>query len=376
MTESFDDIRPFRDDEINAAMKRISHHPMFPQLTRFIYPDLSIEAAVHQLEAIQTVHELQTSFMIEAIRRIIESFSDGFTSSGLHNLRRGKSYLFVSNHRDITLDAFLLQYLLLRDRGDSSYIVFGENLLSSGNVTDMFRSNKLISMSRGGSPRAFYESLRHLSTYINHLIVEEHQSVWIAQKNGRAKDGIDITAPAIIKMLALGGGGDPLQTLSDLHIVPMAISYEWEPCDLLKVNELYQSSHGTYVKAEGEDLNSIVTGIIAPKGKIHLSLARPLTVAELCPPPNTDLFEHVAALIDRRIRRAYRLMPTNYLAADLLAGTHRYHQHYNAALHHHFTQRMNQLPEPAQRDLFLRLYANPVYSAAGSSPVLATKTTT
>ena len=269
MTSSFDDIRPYTDEELPAALRRIAAWSDFPQAVRFIYPDADIRDFTQHFCATRTVSELQRTVMNDAIVRIIQTTTTGFTYSGLEHLDPTMAYLFVSNHRDITLDAFLLQHLLIEHGFDTTHIVFGQNLLSSPVITDLFRANKLIRMERGGNPRAFYQSLRHLSQYIQHLVLGQHQSLWIAQKNGRAKDGIDTTAPAMLKMLCLGSALPPLDTLQSLHLVPLSISYEWDPCDALKATELHQSGSGQYIKAPDEDFRSVVTGIIGEKGHVH-----------------------------------------------------------------------------------------------------------
>ena len=355
----FDDIRPYTDEELPAALQRITDWKDFPQAVKFIYPDSDVEKVRARLLNTKTIHEFQATLMNDAIGRIIATTTDGFTHSGLNHLRRGVAYLFVSNHRDITLDAFLLQRLLIENRGETSHIVFGQNLLSLPVMEDLFRSNKLIRMERGGTPRAFYDSLHHLSDYLNQLVVERRQSVWIAQKNGRAKDGNDITAPAMIKMLCLGGKGDPLQRLSALHLVPVSVSYEWDPCDLMKANELYLSQRGTYTKAPDEDLHSVVSGIIGNKGKVHLSIGMPLSTRDLTPPTGVDIAEHVASVLDKRILSNYRLMSTNYAAYALLTGRSmpgRYTQHTTDGL----TARMAALPNDDARHLLLQSYAQPL----------------
>ena len=357
---NFDDIRPYTDDEFPAALQRIGRLDVLPQIIKYVYPQSDVDRETARLLSLRSVRELQATFMNDAIRRIIEGTTDGFTHSGLGNLRRGGNYLFVSNHRDITLDAFLLQHLLLQYKGDTSYIIFGDNLLAMPAAADLFRCNKLVSMSRGGTPRAFYNSLHHLSEYIHHLVVAQHHSVWIAQKNGRAKDGIDTTAPAIVKMLAMGSPKPPLEALADLHLVPMSISYEWDPCDAMKANELFLSEKGKYVKAPDEDLTSVVTGILGHKGKVHLHIGKPLAPAELVPPDGTDLFAHVAALLDSRIQHGYRLMPSNYAACDILHGGSRFHRHYSVATAQQLLQRTQQLPDDRRRQLLLQAYANPV----------------
>lgn len=360
--ENFDDIRPYNDEELQVALGRIVNDKDLPQALRFLYPTADIKLINSKLLGIKTIRELQASIMNDAIKRIIATTTDGFTHSGINHLRRGVAYLFVSNHRDITLDAFLLQHLLLENRGDTSHIVFGNNLLEHPLMEDLFRSNKLIPMSRGGNPRAFYESLQHLSNYIRHLIAEERQSVWIAQKNGRAKDGVDSTAPAVIKMLSLSGKEAPLQTLVDLHIVPVSISYEWDPCDLMKANELYLSRNGGYQKALHEDTKSVVTGIIGNKGRVHLAIGRPLGRRDLLPPEGKDLAEHVASVLDRHIQAGYKLMPTNYVAYNLLTGREKY-GHYNERTRSQFLQRLDMLPNPEMRQIMIETYAAPVLAS-------------
>ena len=344
-TNAFDDIRPYRDDEIPDAIARISQWELIPQILRFIYPKEKTEDTMARLRNVKTIKELQTTFMYDAICRVVKTTSSGFSCSGYDYIKRDRPYLFISNHRDITLDAFLLQMVFISRQRETSHIVFGNNLMETPLMRDLYRS------------------LQHLSQYLHHLIVDQRQSVWIAQKNGRSKDGIDTTAPAIIKMLTLGSDNAPAKTLADFHIVPLAISYEWDPCDLMKTNELYQRAHGEYHKVEGEDTNSVTTGIIGPKGQIHLSIGKPLTASELVVDDDNDLADHVASVLDRRIQKIYRLMPTNYLAYDLLNGTNQHRQHYTSDVKNKFFQRMAQLPEGEPQKIFLQMYANPVISA-------------
>ncbi len=358
----FNDIRPYNDAELPAALKRITEWDLFPQVIRFIYPNADIDEIRHKLLEVKSIYQFQSTLMRDAILRIIDTTTTSFTHSGLKHLRRGVPYLFVSNHRDITLDAFLLQFLLIDHRGDTSHIVFGNNLLAMPAVEDLFRSNKLIPMPRTGSPRAFYNSLHHLSEYLTDLITRQHQSVWIAQNNGRAKDGHDVTAPAMVKMLTLGAGGnDPVDTLANLNIVPLTMSYEWDPCDIMKANELYHKQNGGYQKAPLEDLKSVVTGIISPKGKVHLAIGTPLTRAELQPQPGTNLCDHVAAVLDRKIQGNYHLMPTNYVAYSLLTGRD-IPGRYTELTRTRFLQHLDSLPQPEMRRIMIETYAAPVIS--------------
>ena len=357
---NFDDIRPYNDSELTDALTRVAMLDVLPMIMRYVYPSTDTAESIGRLLSVRSVDELQATFMNDAIRRIIDGTTDGLTCSGLNYLRRGGNYLFVSNHRDITLDAFILQHLLLERKGRTSYIVFGDNLLAMPAAADMFRCNKLISMARGGSPRAFYNSLHHLSEYIHLLVEEQRQSVWIAQSNGRAKDGVDRTAPAIVKMLALGGDADPKKALEALNIVPMSISYEWDPCDAMKANELAARRKGKYEKAPGEDFDSVVTGIVGHKGRVHLAIGKPLAPDELQPCGNEDIFEHVAHVLDERILKGYRLMPTAYAAYDLLHGSTGKRRYYSPATLQAMQARAAALADDERRRLLLEMYANPL----------------
>ena len=357
--DNFDDIRPYTDQELPDALKRISEWKDFPQAMRFIYPDGDMHDLKHHICSITSIQELQSTIMNDAIRRIVRSTMEGFTYNGLNRLRRGVPYLFISNHRDITLDAFLLQHILIENGYDTTHIVFGQNLIANPVMNDLFRSNKLIRMERGGSPRAFYQSLKHLSDYINEIILHNKQSLWIAQNNGRAKDGHDKTAPAMLKMLCLGASGDPLNTLASLHPVPLSISYEWDPCDAMKAIELYNRSLGEYHKAPDEDLRSVVSGIIEPKGHVHLEIGHPIGKRELQPPEGCEIYDHVAQLLDNRILDGYHLMPTNYAAYSLLTG-HPMPGRYTELTEAQLLQRIDELPLPEERRLMLEAYAAPV----------------
>ncbi len=370
MENKFDDIRPYYDEEIPAAMKRIAHSDVFPLLASFVYPDEPLESVRKRVESFQTTREFQHDTMYKVNEQVILRSTDGFTCSGIERLSPNESYLFVSNHRDIMLDASLLQYFLVSKGFETTEITFGANLMTHPVVVDVGKSNKMFRVERpGGSIRDFYRSSLHLSEYIRHVITDKHQSVWIAQRNGRTKDGIDATDQGIIKMFCLSEPRDKIMAIADLHIVPISISYEWEPCDVLKALELYQSQFMRYVKKPGEDLNSILTGITQTKGRVHMALCEPLSVPELMAlegQTNVEYHKAVAQLIDRRINTAYRLYPNNYIAHDLLYGNRRYQKMYTQEDFDAFTARLEKLDRYDSFDLerlkeiFLGIYANPV----------------
>ena len=366
----FDDIRPYYEEEIPDAMQRIANSSSFPLLASYVYPDEPIEQVRARIAGYTNVHDFQTETMRMVNQRVIaESISD-FSCSGIEWLRPDKNYLYVSNHRDIMLDSSLLQYFLVTQGFDTTEITFGANLMMNQLVIDIGKSNKMFKVERpGGSIKDFYRASLHLSEYIRYAIREKHQSVWIAQRNGRTKDGIDATDQGIIKMFCMSEERDKIKALADLNIVPVSISYEWESCDILKALELYQSQFAKYLKKPGEDLNSILTGILQPKGRVHIELCQPISEDELsCYESLTSNEYHkaVARLIDSRINPAYRLYPNNYIAHDIRYGSTKFRAFYTLAEYDAFLKRLGRLDDydtcdlDQLKDIFLGIYANPV----------------
>lgn len=366
----FDDIRPYTDDEIPAAMQRIAASSSFPLLATYVYPDEEIDDVRERIRGYRTIREFQSETMRRVNERIVQCTIDAFTCSGLDRLSPDRQYLYVSNHRDIMLDASLLEYHLLTHGFDTTEITFGANLMQGQLVIDIGKSNKMFRVERpGGSIREFYHRSVHLSNYIRHAIRDKHQSVWIAQRNGRTKDGMDRTDQGIIKMFCMSEAEDKIRAISDLHVVPVAVSYEWESCDILKTLELYASQYAPYTKKPGEDLNSILTGIVQPKGRVHFELCEPLSEVELRtlePLTSNEYHKAVARLIDRRVVAAYRLYPNNYIAYDLRYGTQKYGDQYTSAQRQAFFDRLNMLNRydtcdiDQLKDIFLGIYANPI----------------
>ena len=366
----FDDIRPYRDSEIPAAMRRIAHADAFPLIASFVYPHLTLQQVRERIESFKTIREFQHDTMYKVNEQIIARSIAEFTCSGIERLRPYEAYLYVSNHRDIMLDSSLLQYFLVSQGFETTEITFGANLMTHPVVVDVGKSNKMFKVARpGGSMREFYQGSLHLSEYIRNAITVEKQSVWIAQRNGRTKNGIDATDQGVIKMLGMSETSDKIKALAELHIVPVSISYEWESCDVLKTLEVYESQFMRYVKKPGEDLNSILTGILQYKGRVHIQLCEPISVAELVAFENqTNIAYHksVANLLDQRINTAYRLYPNNYIAHDLLFGNQRYQSMYTPeqrdAFVHHMARldRYDSFDLDRLREIFLGIYANPI----------------
>lgn len=367
----FDDIRPYYEEEISAAMRRIANSDVFPLLASYVYPSETLEATRERIRSFKTVHEFQHDTMRRVNEQIITRSISEFSVSGLERLSPDKHYLFVSNHRDIMLDASLLQYYFVLNGFDTTEITFGANLMMHPVVIDVGKSNKMFKVARhGGDIKEFYHSSMHLSEYIRYTIKEKGQSVWIAQRNGRTKNGIDQTDQGIIKMFCMSESKDKIKALAELNIVPIAISYEWESCDILKALELYESQYTKYTKKPYEDLNSILTGILQPKGRVHIAICQPIRMVELSAfegQTNNEYHKSVARLIDSRINTAYRLFPNNYIAHDILYGNTRYQSMYTNEEYNVFLQHLTALDRYEDtcdierlRDIFVGIYANPV----------------
>lgn len=369
MNNKFDDIRPYTDEEIPSAMSRIAESQMLPLLASYVCPEKPLDEVRQMLLGFKTIKDFQYGIMYHVNEQIIKNSITSFSYGGTENLEKGKPYLFVSNHRDIMLDASLLQNLLVDLGLETSQITFGANLMMNPLVVDIGKSNKMFRVERpGGSIKDFYKSSMHLSEYIRHAISEEQQSVWIAQRNGRTKDGNDQTDQGIIKMFCMSKQEDKIGALSELNILPIAVSYEWESCDILKAIELYESQKVKYIKKPGEDLNSILTGILQPKGRVHFEFCPIVTAEELnqyndC--TNNDYHKQVAHLLDERIHKAYHLWPNNYIAHDMLYGQRRFASKYTKEERAEFESHLAKLDNydsdlEVLRDLLLGIYANPV----------------
>lgn len=365
----FDDIRPYWDEEIPAAMQRIVSDPYFPPVAQYVYPHKTIDEVKDILLGCRNIYEFQTTVMKQVNEQVIERTTDGLSHSGTELLDPSKRYLFISNHRDIVLDSCLLMYILHYSGHRIGEITFGSNLMKGQMVIDIGKSNKMFRVERGGNPRQMYLNSLHLSDYIRYAITEKQESVWIAQRNGRTKDGTDRTDQGLIKMLSMSGGKDRVKALADLNIVPVSVSYEWESCDILKALELYSSRDGKpYVKKPGEDLNSILTGITQPKGRVHIQICEPLTADDLnaIPADYVDAqFRHsVAEIMDKRICGGYRLFPNAYIAHDIRSGKREYSDRYTQEQYDAFVTHMKELDkcqaDDILKDIFLGIYANPV----------------
>ena len=389
MTLDFSEIRPYTDNEIPAAMDRIAGSTSFPLVASYVFPDRSIDDVRREVRSYKTIHDFQMGIMYWANRKIIQDSTASFTCGGIENISSStlnpnpstlNAHLYVSNHRDIMLDAALFQNVLVDNGADTTEITFGANLMQGQIVIDIGKSNKMFKVARpGGSVREFYKSSLLLSEYMRHVITEKHHSVWIAQRNGRTKDGKDRTDQGIIKMLCMSHSDDKVMAIADLNIVPVSVSYEWESCDILKTVELYERQFGPYIKKPGEDLNSILTGITQYKGNVHFEVCKPLALDELnefSDLTSVEFHKAVANLLDQRICSSYHLYPNNYIAHDILYGNRKYSAMYSSKEKDAFMHRMNKLQKYEEEcdmdklyEIFLGIYANPVDSKSQMSKV-------
>lgn len=368
----FSDIAPFTDEEADAALTRLSNHPNTKWVSKFIFPDKPETFLGEVLRNIHTVDQFQTMVMAKAIQWVIDSSMTDFTSEGIEKLQalEGK-YVAMSNHRDIILDPALFQLLLQKHHLPETQICVGDNLLKFKSVELLIRSNRMIKVIRGISARELYLSSQLLSRYIRETVTSGTSAVWIAQRQGRTKDGMDITEQGLLKMLDMSGTKDFVENFKELNIVPMSISYEYEPCDIMKAREVLISRTQKYVKGETEDLESIMTGIRQPKGQVHLTIGDPLTEEEIreasfC--DKNDRYQFIRHAVDRRVIKGYKLWKTNYMAYDLANHSDKYAGEYTVedleAFKSYMARQFMRVEPNLNRkelmDIFLRIYSNPV----------------
>lgn len=368
----YDDIRPFDPEELPAAFERLLSDAQFQQVLGYLYPGVPQEAIKTKMMACKTNLEFQLAFCYGFLKDLMAKASKGFDMN-VEAVDVTKRYTFVSNHRDIVLDSALLD-VLLYDAGFNTTceIAIGDNLLSLPWVKDLVRLNKSFIVQRSLSPREFLMASKKMAEYMHYVVGEKNDNIWIAQREGRAKDSNDRTQPSILKMMAMGGEGSPVDRLRQLHIVPLAISYEYDPCDFLKAAEfqLKRDVPG-WKKTALDDVNSMRTGIMGYKGEVHYHCAPCIDgfLDNLSPDiPKTKVFDVIAEHIDKEIFRNYRLYPSNYIALDMLEGNEahagRYTAENKAAFEKYLQGQIARIDIPNKDEAFLRermltMYANP-----------------
>ena len=367
----FESISPYTDAEAAEALSKLAEFPLLSQISQQFFPEESPEFLKSTLKQIKTIDEFQILVMQKFVRWVLEHTARNFSYDGISNIDPDRKFLALSNHRDIMLDPAIMQLVLYRNGIPMTEIAVGDNLITNETIEWLIRSNRMIKVVRGISARELYLSSQLLSRYIRLNITEQRSSIWLAQRQGRTKNGYDITEQGLLKMLDMSGGADFKTNFEELNIIPMSISYEYEPCDILKARELVISRKRKYVKAEGEDFKSIVTGIMQQKGDIHLNIGKPLTseeieAASLC--DKNDRYQQIRHAVDLRVIDGYKLFKNNYIAYDIANHSFKYSDKYDVADAEQFVSYMeHQLntvePEINREDLrriFLDIYANPV----------------
>ncbi|WP_433779767.1 1-acyl-sn-glycerol-3-phosphate acyltransferase [Flavobacterium anhuiense] len=367
--QKFDAIRPFYDSEINEALHAVVNHPMMKTMMNFTFPDVEDEVWKEQLKKTHSIRDFQCNFIYNTIQKVLEKSSEGLTTSGFEKLEPNTSYLFISNHRDILLDTTLLNVCLFEHGLVMTASAIGDNLVKKAFLATLAKLNRNFLVLRGLSPREMLQSSKLLSEYMGQLLLRENRSVWIAQREGRTKDGNDETNPGVLKMIGMASDEEDLMNyFKKLKIVPVSISYEYDPTDVLKMPQLMaEANNEVYVKDKNEDFMNIISGIMGTKKRIHISVGDVLDseidqiVAE-----NDNVNKQVQALaqtIDDVILKNYQLWPTNFIAYDILNETDKFAHKYKESEKQLFERRLEMRigsDNPVTRQGFLAMYANPV----------------
>lgn len=370
--EKFKDIRPFEPEELPEVYDRLLANPQFQAVVRHIFPDTPYDMIAAKMRSCTTCLDFQLQFCYKFLENLMRKASLGFEmdSQAVDNTKR---YTFVSNHRDIVLDSALLDKLLV-DAGFTTTceIAIGDNLLSLPWVKDLVRVNKSFIVKRGLPMREMLVASKTLSEYMHFAIREKHENIWIAQRSGRAKDSNDRTSDGVLKMMTMGGTGSIVEKLKALHIVPLTISYEYDPCDFLKAKEFQQRrDNPQWKKGPTDDIVSMQTGIMGFKGHVHYHCAPCIDdFLDTIPAdtPKGDIYRIIADHIDHEIHRNYRLYASNYIALDELKGSENHRDHYTdedkAAFDRYVEGQLAKVDLPDKDEKFLRqciltMYANP-----------------
>ena len=371
--QEFDTIRPWEPEDLPEVYERLLSNPQFKQVLAYLYPQVPFEMIAQKLKACKTNMEFQLAFAYDFVHGILKKAATGceMDCAAIDNTR---NYTFISNHRDIVLDSAILDVLLVDNKFKTTCeIAIGDNLLSLPWVKDLVRVNKAFIVERALSMRQMLMSSKRLSDYMHFAIKEKNENIWIAQREGRAKDSDDRTQKSILQMMSMGGEGSIIDRLKQLHLVPLAISYEYDPCDYLKAKEYQQKrDDADWKKGPTDDLVSMQTGIFGYKGHVHYHAAPCLDeyLDSLDPDmPKQDLYNKVAAHIDHEIHSNYRLCPGNYVALDLLENTASHASEYTEEDKQKFMKYIEgqlakiDLPnkdEAYLKERILTMYANPV----------------
>ncbi len=372
-TTEVDEIRPYNDEELPQIFEELIADPAFQKAATDAIPNVPFELLAQKIRACKSKLDFQETFCYGILWKIAADHTDGLTLDHTALPDKSKAYTYVSNHRDIILDSGFLSILLIDQGMDTVEIAIGDNLLVYPWIKKLVRVNKSFIVQRALTMRQMLESSARMSRYMHYTINEKKQSIWIAQREGRAKDSNDRTQDSVLKMLAMGGEGDLIDRLMEMNIAPLAISYEYDPCDFLKAQEfqLKRDIEG-YKKTTQDDLISMQTGLFGYKGKVHFQTAPCINdkLEQLDRSlPKQELFSGISACIDRRIHGNYRIYSGNYVAYDWLNNTSEFADHYTSEEKQRFVtyieQQLGKIKIPNKDEDFLRgklllMYANPL----------------
>lgn len=367
---NFDDIRPYTEKEVRKKIRLLIKDPVFDNVLMHMFKVRpKVEMIKLQLRMVRNTKQLQGTFVYDILRTIINKTSDGLTHMGLDKLDKGKPYLFISNHRDIILDAAFINYLMFEKGMGTTRIAIGNNLLLYKWIEHVVKLNQAFVIKRNLSPRELLESSTKVSHYIRKTITEDNLSVWIAQREGRTKDGFDKTQASVLKMLNMSNTKSFNEGFNELCIVPVSISYEIEPCGLAKLKELIKKQHYGQAKPSKDDLKSMSMGIFNPKGRMRFSFGTPIEInfeEGKTREQQNKMIEELTAIIDKQIYSNYKLWPNNFIAYDLLMQEYRFKHRYTEEDKRHFEMMLEQalifidFPIIDISERFLKMYANPV----------------
>lgn len=369
----FEDIRPLYDEEVPETMSSLLQEPAVENFIHYLAPEVPLDEFKQQLLGLNNKYDFQSKVVAPFLWKLADKTTVSLDMSGAEALSHIESYTFISNHRDIVLDAAFLNILLFKHGFDTAEVAIGDNLLVYPWIRNLVRMNKSFIVKRDIPVRQLLEVSRRLSSYIHFALKVKGQSVWISQREGRSKDSTDRTQEGLIKMLAMGGGKDLKRSIRSLNIAPVAISYEYDPCDYLKAKEFQlKRDHADYKKTKKEDLLNMETGLTGFKGRVHFQIVTPINPLLDEFPEDLDkasIISHVTALIDQVIHRNMRMYPGNYVAYDELYGTKQYNSYYTEEEGKKFIDYINgqiaKVDIPDKDEAFLRqklleMYSNPL----------------
>ncbi len=365
----FDAIRPYYDSEVNEALCSSLNHPMMKAMMNFTFPDVAEDVWKEQLKKTHSIRDFQINFVYQSIQKVLEKSSEGLTTSGFEKLEKNTSYLFISNHRDIILDTSLLNVSLFDYGLVMTASAIGDNLVKKDFVSKLSKLNRNFLVQRGLTPRELLQSSKLMSEYIYHLLSKENRSVWIAQREGRTKDGNDATQQGVLKMVAMASNeNNPMDFFKKIKVVPVSISYEYDPTDSLKMPQLLaQAKDEVYIKEKNEDFITLLSGIIGQKKRIHIHVGdiidKELDMVKSNYDNTNKQVQALASVIDDSILTNYKLWPTNYIAYDILNNTEKFEKHYTVEEKQLFQRRFEMridTDNETLREGFLAMYANPV----------------